>query len=237
MLNMSPEYAGLQSVTVETSTELVYANLHHAITSGALVPGQRLIEARLAERMGVSRAPLREAMQKLASEGLLENLPRRGVVVAILRRADAAEIYGLRTALECWAAREACRVATKPELASLVTLVKEMETSSNASDVELLSRADVAFHRRICEIAGNRRLLRAWMANLSQIRLLSRQVLGTLYADLHEVPHRHERIMEALNERQSEAAERLVREHIESVAARVLEAITKRESDAGERSA
>lgn len=228
------EYGGLQSVTVETSTEVVYTNLHDAITSGALVPGQRLIEARLAERMGVSRAPLREAMQKLAGEGLLENLPRRGVVVAILRRADAAEIYGLRTALECWAAREACRRATESELGSLTALIHEMETSSDASNVELLSGEDVTFHRRICEIAGNRRLLRAWTANLSQIRLLSRQVLGTLYADLHQVPQRHERIITAVSERQPDAAERLVREHIESVAARVLEAMAKRASEGRE---
>ncbi len=128
MLDTRSDYTGLQSVTVETSTELVYANLHDAITTGTLVPGQRLIEARLAERMGVSRAPLREAMQKLAAEGLLENLPRRGVVVAILRKADAAEIYGLRTALECWAAREACHRATESELAGLTDLIHEMET-------------------------------------------------------------------------------------------------------------
>ena len=235
MLDTRLEYAGLQSVNVESSTELVYANLHDAITTGALVPGQRLIEARLAERMGVSRAPLREAMQKLAAEGLLENLPRRGVVVAVLRREDAAEIYGLRTALECWAAREACRVATETDLGSLVAVVHEMETSSNDSDVELLSGEDVTFHRRICEMAANRRLLRAWTGNLNHIRLLSRQVIGTLYADLHQVPQRHERIMEALNDRQPDAAERLVREHIESVAARVLEAMTKRESGAGDR--
>lgn len=231
MLDTRLEYAGLQSVTVETSTELVYTNLHHAITSGALVPGQRLIEARLAERMGVSRAPLREAMQRLGTEGLLENLPRRGVVVAILRRADAAEIYGLRIALESWAAREACRLATESDLEGLTALIHEMETSSNASNVELLSGEDVTFHRRLCEISANTRLLRAWTANLSQIRLLSRQVLGTLYADLHQVPQRHERIITAVSERQPDAAERLVREHIESVAARVLEAMGKRESD------
>jgi DNA-binding GntR family transcriptional regulator len=231
MLDTRLEYSGLQSVTVETSTELVYTNLHDAITSGALVPGQRLIEARLAERMGVSRAPLREAMQKLAAEGLLENLPRRGVVVAIMRRADAAEIYGLRIALESWAAREACRLATESDLEGLKVLIHEMVTSSNVSNVELLSGEDVTFHRRVCEISGNRRLLRAWTANLSQIRLLSRQVLGTLYADLHQVPERHERIITAVSERQPEAAERLVREHIESVAARVLEAMAKRESD------
>jgi DNA-binding GntR family transcriptional regulator len=234
MLDARLEYAGLQSVNVETSTDLVYASLHNAITSGALAPGQRLIEARLAERMGVSRAPLREAMQKLAAEGLLENLRRRGVVVAILREADAAEIYGLRTALECWAAREACRRATESELATLTTLVHEMERSSNASNVEVLSGEDVNFHRGICEMAGTGRLLRAWTANLSQIRLLSRQVLGTLYADLHQVPQRHERIIKALYEREPEAAERLVREHIESVAARVLEVMAKRESERSE---
>ena len=147
----------------------------------------------------------------------------------MLRKADAAEIYGLRTALECWAAREACRKATESELSSLTALVHEMETSSDSSNVDLLSAEDVTFHRRICEMAGNQRLLRAWLANLSQICLLARLVLGTLYGDLHQVPKRHERIAEALSGRQPDAAERLLREHIDEVAARVLTAMTKRE--------
>ena len=124
-------------------------------------------------------------------------------------------------ALESWAAREACRLATDSDLEALDTLVTEMERSSEVADIDRLSGSDVTFHRRICEIAGNHRLLRVWTGNLGQIRLLSRQVIGTLYADLHQVPRRHEQILEALRQRTPDLAETLVREHIESVAARI----------------
>jgi DNA-binding GntR family transcriptional regulator len=230
MVNSPDDYPGVPAVALETSADLVYASLRRAITDGTLVPGQRLIEARLAERLGVSRAPLREAMRVLASEGLVNNVPRRGVIVAILRKADAAEIYGLRIALETWAAREACRLASEADLAALRALVAEMEQSSEANDLEVLSGNDVIFHRRICEIAANHRLLRVWTGIHSQIRLLSRQVIGTLYADLHAVPKRHELIVEAIAERNPVLVETLVREHIESVAARILAQMTEAET-------
>jgi DNA-binding GntR family transcriptional regulator len=233
MLDSQDEYLGVSAVAAETSADLVYANLRSAITNGTLVPGQRLVEARLAEKLGVSRAPLREAIRVLASEGLLTNVPRKGVMVAILRKTDAEEIYGLRIALETWAAREACHRATEAELQALSELVAEMERSSEASDLELLSGRDVVFHRRICEIAGNHRLLRVWTGILGQIRLLSRQVIGTLYTDLHQVPKRHEYIVEALRERDQALAETLVREHIESVAARILAQMTELEARVG----
>jgi DNA-binding GntR family transcriptional regulator len=234
MLNSPDDYRGVPAVALETSADLVYANLRRAITNGTLMPGQRLVEARLAERLGVSRAPLREAMRILASVGLVSNVPRRGVMVAILRKADAAEIYGLRIALETWAAREACRLATDADLAALRALVADMERSSGSGDVEVLSGSDVIFHRRICEIAANQRLLRVWTGILTQIRLLSRQVIGTLYADLHQVPKRHEYIVEAIEQRDPLLAERLVREHIESVAARILAQMTAAEAEVGE---
>jgi DNA-binding GntR family transcriptional regulator len=230
MLDSPDDYPGVPAVTLETSADLVYANLRRAITNGTLMPGQRLVEARLAERLGVSRAPLREAMRVLASEGLVSNVPRRGVMVAILRKSDAAEIYGLRIALETWAAREACRLASEADVAALRTLLAEMERSSEANDVEVLSGTDVIFHRRICEIAGNHRLLRVWTGILSQIRLLSRQVIVTLYADLHDVPKRHELIVEAIAQRNPVLVETLVREHIESVAARILAQMTEAEA-------
>jgi DNA-binding GntR family transcriptional regulator len=215
------DYPDLAAIAPETSADLVYASLRAAITNGTLVPGQRLVETRLAEQLGVSRAPLREAIRVLTTEGLLTNVPRRGVTVALMRRGDVAEIYGLRVALESWAAREACRLATESDLEALASLVAEMERSSEVADIDRLSGSDVTFHRRICEIAGNHRLLRVWTGNLGQIRLLSRQVIGTLYADLHQVPRRHEQILEALRQRSPDLAETLVREHIESVAARI----------------
>lgn len=236
MRDAEDQYAGIGSAAVETSARVVYANLKDAIAKGALHPGQRLVEARIAGRLGVSRAPLREAIRLLESEGLLQKVPRKGVIVSILHEKDAAEIYGLRVALESWAAREACHRATEADFEALRELIAEMERSSSASDVDHLAGEDVTFHRKICEIAGNQRLLISWTGIVSQMRLLSRHVLGTLYADLHQVPHRHERLMEALAKREPDLAEVLIRQHIESVASRILDEMRAAESEIRRRS-
>ena len=104
----------------------VYEALRRAITSGDLVPGQRLVEATLANQLGVSRAPLREAIGVLERDGLISRLPRRGMVVSVLSRRDVVEIYGLRTALETWAIARACEEASAEEVAGLESIVDGM---------------------------------------------------------------------------------------------------------------
>lgn len=222
-------YAALPALRVERSNDLVYQRLREAIISGAFTPGQRLVEARLGERFGVSRAPIREAFRSLASEGLIESIPRRGVFVVSLSREDAAEIYGLRSALECWAVREACDRVTDADASALLTLVHAMESSSNAHARDLLVDEDVEFHRKICVLSGNGRLLSTWLGVAGQIQLLSKHVIGSLYSDLDVIPRRHDAIVEAIRPGNQEQAERVMREHIESVASSVIS--TLRNSD------
>lgn len=218
------DYNSLQTLTVERSNDLAYERLRDAITSGALEPGRRLVESRLAARLGVSRAPVREAIRVLEREGLVRSVPRRGVTVTVLSKDDVREIYGLRAALECAAVRDAARNATPELLARLTTLVEAMHRGSRANDLELLAAEDVAFHSAICEFAGNARLHRVWSGIHAQIRLLSRQVIGTLYSDLTPIPHRHELILDAIRAGDMDVAERTIREHVSSVADRIVAA-------------
>jgi len=215
------EYAQLEALTVERSNDLVYRQLRQAITGGALHPGQRLVESKVAARLGVSRAPVREAIRALEREGLLRSVPRRGVTVPVLSRDDVAEIYGLRAALECSAVREVARHPSPDLLDQLGQLVARMRRASREDDLLTLSEDDIAFHSAICEAAGNKRLHHVWSSILGQMKLLSLQVIGDL-RDLTPVPHRHEAILEAIRSGDMDAAERSVREHVGSVAERII---------------
>jgi DNA-binding FadR family transcriptional regulator len=101
-------------------------------------------------------------------------------------------------------------------------LIHAMENAAEARAVHELVREDVVFHRKICEIAANRRLLRTWIGVIGQIHLLSRHVIETLYEDLHIIAQRHDLIREAILGGNEDVAERVVRDHIDSVARRVL---------------
>jgi DNA-binding GntR family transcriptional regulator len=221
-------YADLPTLTIEALDDRVSQILRDAIVSGSLAPGQRLVEARLAQRLGVSRAPVREALAVLEREGLVSSLPTRGLVVTLLTTKDVREIYGLRTALECWAVREVCRVLTNAQLEHLASVVERMEQSSLDTDTELLTREDVEFHRLIIEIAGNERLLQMYLTIRSQIRLLSRQVVTTLYSDLRQIPSRHRAILDVLRTRDAGRAEACVRSHISLVADIMIAAFPER---------
>lgn len=224
MITASDDYDTLQVLTVDRSNDVVYERLRAAIIDGDLRPGQRLVEARLSERFGLSRAPIREAMRLLERDGLVQSLPRRGSTVVMLNKDDVREIYGLRAALECAAIRDVAREATPEFLDQLETMVEAMQQESRASDIALLSSADVAFHSAICEFAGNARLYQAWSSMHAQIRLLSRQVIGTLYSDLSPIPQRHEAILDAIRGGDMDAAEHVLRAHISSVADRIVAA-------------
>lgn len=223
--DLHDSYRELTTLQVSRSNDLVYESLRKAILQGVFAPGQRLIEARLGERFGVSRGPVREAIRSLEREGLIQSSPRRGVFVASLGKTDIAEIYGLRLALECGAIRDACKHITEDDLVDMARLVREMEESSAAHALDLLAHEDVAFHRKICELSGNSRLLNTWLSVLGQIQLLSEQVITSLYADLAQIPQRHDLIFEALAARDQDAAEVTMRSHIDSVASRILETL------------
>lgn len=200
----------------------VYEALRRAIISGELVPGQRLVEATLANRLGVSRAPLREAIGVLERDGLISRLPRRGMAVSVLSRKDVIEIYGLRTALETWAIAKACEEASAEEIADLASIVDRMRDAIACDDVKRVAEGDVAFHRALCASSHNDRVVAVWNSNYSQIQILSNQstVEGRPY--IREFPERHLVIVRAIAAGNRDAAQRVIVEHIQSAARRTL---------------
>jgi DNA-binding GntR family transcriptional regulator len=136
-------------------SELVLAELRRAIISGRLRPGERLVEARLAATLGVSRNPVREALRTLEGEGFVDLRPRRGARVTVPSRASADELFEVRGALEELAAGLAARRRTSPQMARLEDLVQRGAIAVQAGELADLPTLNTRFHAALCDAAAN----------------------------------------------------------------------------------
>jgi DNA-binding GntR family transcriptional regulator len=191
-------------------TRDAYSLVLEAIDSGAYRPGDRLVESELAERFGVSRTPIREALQRMETQGLLVR-DGRSLIVAALDHTQLAELYVVRAELEGLAARLAARHATPEE----VRVLREMLEADRAlvDDPQALSRANRRFHRQIHLASHNRfliqqlELLHRSMALLASTSIAAQgRGRGTL--------DEHEAILRAIEAGDGEAADAALREHI-----------------------
>lgn len=212
----------------------VYARLRQAIFTGELAPGERLVEDVLASQLGVSRAPIRDALKALVRDGLVASSRRRGKIVMLLSPRDAWEVYSLRSTLEAMAIRLVMPSPAPELLEDLEATVDAMEQASLAGDHQALSSLDVQFHETLIRASGHERLFRTWESMSIQIRLLSRQVIDNIYSDLERVPGRHGALIAAIRAGDSDAAEVQIRNHIDSVADRIGVVLTARENQKAE---
>jgi DNA-binding GntR family transcriptional regulator len=189
-----------------------YARLVSEISAGALMPGDRLIEMDLAERLGISRTPVREAIRQLESDGLVTHLPRVGAVVRSLDYAEITELYEMRAVLEGTAARFAARAASDVELAELETINAEMR---DAPDARTLYNANRQFHSVLLNAARNRFLVRSVEAVQKTLLILGPSTMEES-ARAAEAIAEHEKIVAALRTRDGGAAEAGMRTHIEA---------------------
>lgn len=153
--------------------------LRDEILDGRLPAGARLPETDLAERFGVSRGPIRDALRELARVGLVEDLPRRGTFVCRLTEEDLTEVYVLRRAIEEAAVRLAIAKATDADLDGMFEVLAAAEAAYEEDDLPAAWEADMAFHRTYCDLSGNRRLLELFDQLASQTVLLMRTALAT----------------------------------------------------------
>jgi DNA-binding GntR family transcriptional regulator len=186
-----------------------YAALHAAIVAGELSPGERLIEEELAERLGVSRGAVREAILRLGHEGLVVRERNRGARVRRFTVDEAVEILEARAALESLAAGYAALRRTEDEARELVSLVDEMETLRAGGELLAMSERNAVMHRRILEISGH---------------AIARDICARLRSQKSLAEHR--RIVTAIAAGDRPAAEQAMREHLTSVAATLVEVAT-----------
>ena len=140
--------------------EIAYEVLKHAIVTGEIPAGERIVETDYAERLHISRTPLREALRKLERDGLVEYVLRRGVVVRAFTIEDVDEIYTIRNALEMLTLPAIIERATPEQIASLRAKLQEMDKVMASDDIEKLSPMARAFHSEMTHISGKNRILR-----------------------------------------------------------------------------
>jgi DNA-binding GntR family transcriptional regulator len=149
---------GLQPIRQESLVDRVYRELRGLIQSGELEPGEQLRQESLATELGISRTPLREALNRLAADGLIEFRPHRSAVVAAFSRQDIEADYEARRIIETAAARIAAERRDPATVAALESAIRETEEAGG--DVERQFEANRAFHRALVAGSGNRQLVR-----------------------------------------------------------------------------
>lgn len=147
--------------------DVVFNTLRQAILTGELKPGERLMEIHLANRLGVSRTPIREAIHKLELEGLVTMIPRRGAEVAQITEKSMSDVLEVRRALDVLCAELACDRITPRELSELKLACDNFEAVVQTKDLKKITLADVALHDIIVRATGNQRLIQL-VNNLSE---------------------------------------------------------------------
>jgi DNA-binding GntR family transcriptional regulator len=194
-----------------------YEALHGAIVAGELSPGERLIEEELAERLGLSRGAVRDAILRLGHEGLVVRERNRGARVRRFTLDEAIEVLEARAALESLAAGYAALRRTKEQASELRSIVDDMKRLRRDGELLAMSERNAVLHRRILEISGHR-VARDICARLHSqvVRFQFRTVLapGRPQGSVAE----HGRIVSAIAARDREGAEAAMREHLTNVA-------------------
>lgn len=193
--------------------EIVYDTLRASVIEGRFVPGDRLVEAQVAQQLCVSRTPVREALRMLVKDGLAVEVPRKGTVVAGLNRDDAIDVYDLRAVIEGLCARRAANYITARELRSLRSLLENMRPGSE--NREAYMKAHARFNAVIIGASRSHRIAQ-FIDNLSgQIRCLRGVSLTTKERQI-EAWKEHAAIVDALSEKDATTAEALARQHVEN---------------------
>lgn len=193
--------------------DIVAERLVAAIQSGELKPGGRLIEVALATRMGVSRAPLREALKLLEAQGIVEARRGRGTFVRAVSPAQLADMLAMRAMLEGFAARQCATRASDSDMAGLATLHRQLEYAHADGDMTAADQLDWRFHETVCRMSGNDYLLESWRALAKLLKVFGRTSVAAAVPDQAELDN-HRAYLTALQSRNAERAEHVFRSTI-----------------------
>ncbi len=205
----------LEPLNVVNLREHIKREVCNAILSGVFKPGGRLKEAQIADQLGVSRAPVREALASLEREGIVTNIPRRGYFVVNFTDKDIEEIYTLRRLLEVGALQRAMPRMTPEHIAELQRIVDGIgEEAESGSDPGRMIVLDTSFHGMICQVADNGRLYSAWAAMRLQTWLLIGLTSRTHSGTLDDPRELHQRILDAIKANDLPLAEQRLFDHL-----------------------
>jgi phosphonate utilization transcriptional regulator len=210
---MASRASALEILQSKSLPDAVRDEIHRLILDGTYEPGDKLGEAELACRLGVSRGPVREAFRGLEEAGLVRQTKNRGVFVREVSADEANELYVVRAGLDEMIGRLLAPAITAANLQELRSLVEQMDVSSTRADMRRYFPLDTRFHDRIAEMSGNRKLLEIYRRIVNEMQLFRRQSIlrgGGLQVSNHE----HRAIVAALAAHDSGEAGRTMHGHV-----------------------
>ena len=215
---LHPTIALLQTSSLSM---VVQQEIERAILAGEYAPGSKLVEANLAQKLGVSRGPVREAFRMLEEGGLLRNEKNRGVFVRDIPIAEAVEIFDLRAAMDEMVGRQLARNIKPAEVREIKGMVESMERAVKAADAHHYHLLNLKFHDRLVEMAGNGKLTTIYRKLIKELSLFRRLNL----ADSWLMPisaGEHRQIVKAIASGDADAAGSALREHVLESKARTI---------------
>lgn len=223
---MENNFLNLKLDNYKPLREVVFESIRAAIISGDLKPGERLMEVQLAEKLGVSRTPVREAIRKLELEGLVVMVVRKGVYVAGLSIKDITDVFELRGALEGLAAGLAAERITEEELVELQTIAIDFDKALLSDNMEQMVIKDAEFHDKIFNATRNERLIQLTNNLREQVQRF-REMHIYNYNKSKELSVEHYEISDAISKRDVDQAEKMARKHIENTENYVMKMVEK----------
>jgi DNA-binding GntR family transcriptional regulator len=209
-----------EPVVRESTPSIIAGKLRTAIGLGQIPPGAQLGEAELAKELGVSRGPLREAMQRLTQEGLLISIRNRGLFVITMTDEEVRDMYVARTAVERAASELILQKGAKDVAARLLSVVKAMKKAADKGDLDAMSEADMEYHATLVAAAGSTRLTRMHNTLLTETRMCL-TALEKKYPDPHTRVAEHHAIAEALAAGNDELVGKLLISHMDDALERL----------------
>ncbi len=204
--------------------DVVFNTLRQAILRGELKPGERLMEIQLANKLGVSRTPIREAIRKLELEGLVLMIPRKGAEVAEITEKSLRDVLEVRRALEELAVELVCVKITDEQIQDLKGAAEDFKASLKEGDITRIAEADVKFHDVIYMATDNQKLIQ--LLNNLREQMYRYRVEYLKRSDFHQqLIDEHEEIIETIENGQKERAVQVVCQHVDNQVEAVMDTI------------
>lgn len=195
--------------------EVIFNSIREAIILGELKPGERLMEVQLAEKMGVSRTPIREAIRKLELEGLVVMVPRKGAYVADLTKKDIIDVLEVRAVMDGLATQLAAERITEAEIKELNKITEQFSVCVEKNNLQGIIKKDIEFHDLIYKASRNEKLFQI-NNNIQEMIYRFRVIYLKNYNPFRDVSKEHTRIVEAITEHNSTEAQKWAVMHIKN---------------------
>ena len=199
---------------VKSLADQIYERLRIDIIIGTLEPGERIVELDIAEIMGTSQGPVREALQRLERDGLVHKQARSATTVTSATRGEILELFKIRSLIESFAIKRVTRTISAEQIQELEFLVEKMKLAGARDDMFSLTESDMRFHRQICIWSGSSALHRSWDPLYGQIQRFVVQTHKNYFESLTDLAETHYPIINALRNRQADVASRIIEEHV-----------------------